>query len=283
VLHHDEVLALALVEAEVEHLDDVRVDETRGGQRLPAKARDEGRVVSQVLGEQLDRHISLEPLVEGQLNGGHTPDAEAALDAVPPDDHRAVSHPPPPLELPLAGPVPPLLPVSPPVVVPPPRPTPPVVVEVVPVSVGVVAVVGVVVVVVVVVLVGVVVLVEVLVEADVEVELVVEEVVGVEPVDAVCGWQSLWASWAIVLAPWLRLLRRVELTVAGRVWTSPERTALALTAAPQLPDWTADETASAWLLKALDWSPESRPEPPPQATTNDAANPSPPARMARGA
>ena len=28
---------------------------------------------------------------------------------------------------------------------------------------------------------------------------------------------------------------------------------------------------------------ESRPEPPPQATTNEAANPSPPARMARGA
>jgi hypothetical protein len=31
------------------------------------------------------------------------------------------------------------------------------------------------------------------------------------------------------------------LTVTGRVWTSPFRTALALTAAPQLPDWTAEE------------------------------------------
>jgi hypothetical protein len=79
------------------------------------------------------------------------------------------------------------------------------------------------------------------------------------------------------------LLRRVELIVTGRVCTSPERTELALTAAPQLPDWTAEETASAWLLRAPDWSPESRPELPPQATTNDAANPSPAARMARGA
>jgi hypothetical protein len=55
-----------------------------------------------------------------------------------------------------------------------------------------------------------------------------------------------------VLAPWLKLLRSVELMAAGSVWTSPERTALAFTAAPQLPDWTADETASAWLLRAFD-------------------------------
>jgi hypothetical protein len=55
-----------------------------------------------------------------------------------------------------------------------------------------------------------------------------------------------------VPAAWLRLLRSVELIVIGRVWTSPERTALALTAAPQFPDCTAEETASAWLLSAFD-------------------------------
>ncbi len=106
----------------------------------------------------------------------------------------------------------------------------------------------------VVVVVGVVVDVEVLVEVEVEesVLLVLEAVLGVEGVEAVCWWQSRWASWAIVPAAWLRLLRRVELTVTGRVSTSPERIALALTAAPQFPDCTAEETASAWLLRAFD-------------------------------
>jgi hypothetical protein len=79
------------------------------------------------------------------------------------------------------------------------------------------------------------------------------------------------------------LLRSVELTVTGRVWTWLSRTALALTAAPQLPDWTAETIWSAWPLSAFDWSPESRPELPPQATTSETANPSPAARMARGA
>jgi len=115
--------------------------------------------------------------------------------------------------------------------VPPPSPTPPVVVDVVPVSVGVVALVEVVDVEVVVV--GVVVLVDVLVEVDVVV--VDEEVLGIG-VAAVCCRQSLRASSAIVLAPWLRFWRSVGLTVTGRVWTSPFRTALAFKAAPQLPD-----------------------------------------------
>lgn len=75
-----------------------------------------------------------------------------------------------------------------------------------------------VVVVLVVVLVGVVVDVEVLVDVElVEVLLVLEEVVGVVGGGAVCPWQSCWASWAIVPAAWLRLLRSVELIVIGRV------------------------------------------------------------------
>ena len=38
VLHHDEVLVVALVETEVEHLHDVRVHEARGGEGLAAEA-----------------------------------------------------------------------------------------------------------------------------------------------------------------------------------------------------------------------------------------------------
>jgi hypothetical protein len=144
--------------------------------------------------------------------------------------------------------MPPLLPVSVVVVVPPPSPTPPVV-DVVPVSVGEVAVVEVSVVDAVVV--GVLVLVEVLVEVDVDV-VVVEVVVGVESVEAVCCRQSLTASRAIVLAPWFRLPRRVGLIVTGRVRTSWFSARLALRAAAQFPDCTAEEIWSACPFSAID-------------------------------
>jgi hypothetical protein len=68
-----------------------------------------------------------------------------------------------------------------------------------------------------VVVVGVVVLVEVLVDVDAEVVLGDVVLVGVDAVRVVCWWQSLAASWAIVLAPWLRFWRSVGLTVTGRV------------------------------------------------------------------
>ncbi|HTX11344.1 MAG TPA: hypothetical protein VME22_22170 [Solirubrobacteraceae bacterium] len=69
------------------------------------------------------------------------------------------------------------------------------------------------------VVVGVVVEVAVLVDVEVEVEvlLVVVGVLAVVGVEVVCWLQSRWASSAIVPAAWLRLLRRVELTVTGRV------------------------------------------------------------------
>ena len=86
VLHHDEVLVVALVEAEVEHLDDVGVHQPGRCQRLAAEARDERRVVGEVLGEQLQRHVALEPLVERQVDRRHAADAEAALDPVAPCD-----------------------------------------------------------------------------------------------------------------------------------------------------------------------------------------------------
>jgi hypothetical protein len=66
-----------------------------------------------------------------------------------------------------------------------------------------------------VVVVGVLELVELLVEVD-EV-VVLDELVEVEAVEVVCRRQSLPASSAIVLAPWVRLRRSVGLTVSGRV------------------------------------------------------------------
>jgi hypothetical protein len=236
---------------------------TSRGQRLASEARDERRIVREVLGQQLDRDVALEALVEGQLHRRHPADTEAALDPVPPGDRWAVSHPPPPdpPPFPLPEPAPPLLlplplplPLS--VVVPPPSPTPPVVVDVLPVPVVEVAVVlveDVVVVVVVLVVVGVVLLVDVVEDEVVGVVLLVEELVVIGGVERTCSSrQSLAASRAIVLAPWLRSRRSVGSMVAGRVWTARFRARLALTAAPQSPDWTAEEIWSAWPLRAID-------------------------------
>jgi hypothetical protein len=102
-----------------------------------------------------------------------------------------------------------------------------------------------------VVVVGVVEVVDVLVDVDVEV-VVVDKAVVVGWLDVVCWWQSLRARAAIVPAPWVRLLRSVELTVTGRVCTSLPRTALALRAAPQLPACTAETIWPAWPLSASD-------------------------------
>ena len=71
-----------LVGAEVEDLHDVRVDEPGGGERLAPEARDEVRVLGQVLGEQLDRHVPLQPRVERELDRGHAADPEAVLEPV---------------------------------------------------------------------------------------------------------------------------------------------------------------------------------------------------------
>ena len=71
-----------VVGAEVEHLHDVRVHEPRGGERLAAEARDEARVLGQVLGQQLDGDVALQPRVERELDGGHAADAEPAFEPV---------------------------------------------------------------------------------------------------------------------------------------------------------------------------------------------------------
>ena len=98
-LHHDEVLARGVVEAEVVHLHDVGVHEPRRREGLPAEARDEGLVLGQVLRQQLDRHLPLEARVEGAVDGRHAADPQAALEAIAAvDDLRAHA---PPLPLPL--------------------------------------------------------------------------------------------------------------------------------------------------------------------------------------
>jgi hypothetical protein len=86
VLHHDEVLARDLVLAGVEHLHDVRMHEARGGLRLALEARHEGGVIGEVLGEQLDRDLALESLIEGSVHGRHAAEAEAAFEPVAPAD-----------------------------------------------------------------------------------------------------------------------------------------------------------------------------------------------------
>ena len=206
VLHDDEVLVVAGVEAEVEHLDDVGMDQPRSGQRLAPKARHERRVVGEVLGQQLDRHVALEPVVEREVDGRHPADPEAAFDPVPACDRRRAGHCP----FLLAPPEPPLL-LAPPDPWPVVNPAPPF--EVVPVAGGLVAVlldevlvevwVTGTVVVEVTVVVGVV---------GVEVEVLLEVVVEVE----VEVLQSRAASWLTVSAPWPRFWINVVLTLRGR-------------------------------------------------------------------
>ena len=100
VLHHDEVLVGALVAAGVEHLHDVRVDQPRGGLCLALEARDEGGVVGEMLGQQLDGDLALEAQVHREMDGRHAAEAEPALEPVAPGDLGAPQFPAPPLPLP---------------------------------------------------------------------------------------------------------------------------------------------------------------------------------------
>ena len=77
VLHHDEVLVGALVQAGVEHLHDVGVHQPRRRLRLALEARDEGGILGEVLGEQLHRDAALQTQVEGEVHGGHAAVARA--------------------------------------------------------------------------------------------------------------------------------------------------------------------------------------------------------------
>ncbi len=92
-LHDDELARRVAVRAEVEDLHDVRVHEPRGGERLALEARHEARVLGQVLGEQLDRHVALQPGVERELDRGHAADAEAAVEPVAVGEELLGGHP----------------------------------------------------------------------------------------------------------------------------------------------------------------------------------------------
>ena len=80
--------AAALVEPEVEDLDDVGVHEPRGGERFAAESRDELRVLGEVLGQQLDRDVALEARVESlDPDVHHADDDEHDHDDGPDHDH----------------------------------------------------------------------------------------------------------------------------------------------------------------------------------------------------
>ena len=232
VLHHDEVLVVALVEAEVEHLNDVRVHEPGSGERLAAEARDERRVVGEVLGQQLQRDVALEALVEGEVHGRHAADAEPALDPVAACDRRRVHCPLPPFPLP-----PPL---------PPPSPAPPLpVVEVVPgvelVVAEVVVVVG-----------GVVVEVGVLVEVVVGVLVEVRRAGRRRWASSSCSrssWQSAAASWPTVRGALGEVPAQRRADRDGKVCDGVAEARHAVAAAPHWPASTAEEMASSWLFR----------------------------------
>jgi hypothetical protein len=126
----------------------------------------------------------------------------------------------------------------------PPMPAPPLDVEEVPGVVGLVA--G-----------GAVLLVEGAVLVGVELvglELVVgvELLVGVDLlVDVLELLQSLAASRATVLAPWLRFCERVVLIVEGRLVTALVSAAAALLADPHWCALTAEEIELSWLVRLL--------------------------------
>jgi hypothetical protein len=128
-------------------------------------------------------------------------------------------------------------------------------------------------------LVDVVVVLELLVVLDVVLVLVL----GLVLVDIELDWHCCVASCLIVLAPWLRSRCSVELIVDGRFATPLVSALAALDAAPHCPEATAEEIESSCAFNVLDWSDESRPEPPPQAARKAVARPRPPARSARGA
>jgi hypothetical protein len=95
----------------------------------------------------------------------------------------------------------------------------------------------------------------VVVELGVVVLLVVDRgvvVVGCVVELALVLWQSRAARLPRVLTPCRRLARSVGLSAPGRLLTAFPRPITALDAAPQLPELTAEETASSWLFRLED-------------------------------
>jgi hypothetical protein len=78
VLHDDEVPPLGSSRPKSKTCTMFGCTRPRGGERLAAEARDELRVLGEVLGEQLDRDLALEPAVERELDGRHAAEARGA-------------------------------------------------------------------------------------------------------------------------------------------------------------------------------------------------------------
>ena len=269
---------------EVEHLDDVGVHQPGRRQGLAAEARHERGVVGEVLGQQLDRDVALQALVEREVDGRHAADAEAPLEPVAAGDRHVVIHWPLPLPLPL----PPAVAVAG---------------RRAPARVGVPG--------------------DRRPRSPVQYPRRGRGCRGGRcaaswawsastawwswswSASSRWSWPAAWSSVSVVgvVSVWVcvsagRHSRRASwatvrsalaagccaasaLTELGRLATALASSVVALDAPLQLPEDSSEETWSSWPLSVFAWSPESRPEPPPQATTNAAANPSPPARIAR--
>ena len=84
-----------MIFAEVQHGDDVGMDEPCGDQRLLFESLSHAGERSRLGPQDLHRRPSFETLVEGVEHSGHAALAEEAVDAVPPADQgrRARLHP----------------------------------------------------------------------------------------------------------------------------------------------------------------------------------------------
>src|SRR5690606_22643200 len=86
-LHREEEVALALVLAEVEHPDRVRVDEQRHRFRFAVEARDGLAIADELLAQHLERDLAPEARLLGPIDGSHAARADA-LDYAEASGHR---------------------------------------------------------------------------------------------------------------------------------------------------------------------------------------------------
>ena len=87
VLHDDIIGAAGLIERRIHHRDHIGMPDARGQLRLADEALAQGRIVQrQRRGKNLDRHLNLQRLVIGEVNGAHAAAAQFANDPAPADD-----------------------------------------------------------------------------------------------------------------------------------------------------------------------------------------------------
>src|SRR5688572_5505893 len=79
-LHHYEVAAILF--SRIEDIGDVGVTQSCRGSGLPPEALYEAGVLGKVRGQDLDRHVTSELLIEGPIDGAHPSTSDLLLDAV---------------------------------------------------------------------------------------------------------------------------------------------------------------------------------------------------------